>query len=384
MQFGADFGTLVARFSPDQRQPIALAVSGGSDSTALLALTHDWASQHARKLCVFTVDHRLREDAKAEARKVAQFASSLGHDHQTLIWDTPRTSQAAARDARQRLLASAARDRGAKVLLLGHTIDDIVETLLLRRRRGLRGPFSIGPSMVSPSPVWPEGRDISLIRPLLLTPKQKLQQHLLSRNIQWSEDPSNQNANYERVKIRQHLSHHPAWVSPLSDIARTRLNHRNTLESTLGAQLTDKALIRIETSGLIHLNQASPSLDLLSILLRTAGGHDQMPRRSNLQVALSTLDEVGKRATLGGAWLQRTHTGYLIGREPGRRPPQEQSGLWDGRYQKASKDTLPIEALPFLVRETAPPDSSWQEILSARIAHIARCYQTPLLSPVQT
>lgn len=384
MQFGADFSALIARFSPDQSQPIALAVSGGSDSIALLALAHDWAIAHSRSLCVFTVDHRLRAEAKTEALQVAEFARTLGHEHQTLIWDTPRNSQAAARDARHRLLASAARGKGAKVLLLGHTADDVIETLLLRRRRGIRGPYAIGPSMVSPSPVWSEGRDISIIRPLLLTPKKALQQHLLHHKIQWAEDPSNQNTDYERIAIRHQLIKHPAWENPLYQITRNKLSHRAVCEAKLGAQLSDEALIKVEASGLIQLNQNATSPDMMSILLRIAGGHDQMPRRSNLVAALGDIDTVGKRGTIAGAWLQRTRSGYLIGRDPGFRDLEEKADLWDGRYEKAENNRFPVETFPYLVRETAPPGSNWQEIMSERMAHIARCYQTPLLSPVQT
>ena len=116
----------------------ALAVSGGSDSLALLYLAHEWAKVTGRALVVLTVDHRLRPEAKQEAEMVATLCAKLGHTHRTLTWATPRASQAAARRARYVLLAQAARAQNARILMTGHTFDDVVETAMIRRRRGVR------------------------------------------------------------------------------------------------------------------------------------------------------------------------------------------------------------------------------------------------------
>ena len=93
---------------------IAIGVSGGSDSMALLHLFAAWARRRPKvRLVAFTVDHGLRATSAAEAKQVAAWCHALGVDHRILRWrgDKPRTGlQAAARAARYRLLGDACRN----------------------------------------------------------------------------------------------------------------------------------------------------------------------------------------------------------------------------------------------------------------------------------
>ena len=136
MQFGPDFDALIARFTPDPQTKIAIAVSGGSDSVALLLLARAWAQRSERKLCVFTVDHGLRPEAKDEAKWVEALCTRLDLEHKTLVWADPKPTQNAARQARYTLLCEAMWESGASTILVGHTQDDVLETALMRRRRG--------------------------------------------------------------------------------------------------------------------------------------------------------------------------------------------------------------------------------------------------------
>src|SRR5256714_9527683 len=120
---------------------IVLAVSGGPDSIALMWLAARWRHALARgpRLVAVTVDHGLRPEAAAEARRVKRLARSLDLPHRTLRWRgaKPKTGvPAAARAARYRLLAEAARASGATHILTAHTRDDQAETLLMRMLRG--------------------------------------------------------------------------------------------------------------------------------------------------------------------------------------------------------------------------------------------------------
>ncbi|MEQ3745421.1 MAG: tRNA lysidine(34) synthetase TilS [Henriciella sp.] len=384
MHLGVDFDALVARFSPNKATPIALGVSGGSDSTALLMLASDWAKKSDRRLIILTVDHQLRSAAASEARYVANMSAAFGHAHKTLQWDTPRNSQAAARRARHRLLADAARQAGASVLLLGHTLDDVTETILLRRRRGVRGTDAAGPVMVSPSPVWPEGRNLTIIRPLLQTSREQLRENLEARQMEWIDDPSNDDTGYERIAIRKHLLKHPKWCAHLRQVTRDLMSKRANDDHALRSALTASEKVSVEPNGLLHLNQHQPSAALLSVLLRAAGGHDHATRRNAIDAAMLDFSTPGDRRTLAGAWLQKTKTGMLIGRDPGETNLRISDGLWDGRYEPASAPKFSANDTPYLVKASAPPSEDWREVISDRIAHTARCYQTPLLNPVQT
>ncbi|MCH2458539.1 MAG: tRNA lysidine(34) synthetase TilS, partial [Henriciella sp.] len=158
---------LLEAVTAGSKGPVCVAVSGGSDSLSLLDHAEAWAEETGRTLLVLTIDHGLRPEAADEARWVADLARSRGIGVEILTWSPDKRSQNAARQARHALLAEAARRAGASVVLLGHTLTDVVETLLMRLMRPARLAGAVGPQPVSVSPVWPQGRGIMLVRPLI-------------------------------------------------------------------------------------------------------------------------------------------------------------------------------------------------------------------------
>src|SRR5947209_5554507 len=152
---------------------LVLAVSGGPDSVAMMWLVARWrrALRKGPRLVAVTIDHGLRSEAAREARDVKQLARSLDLPHRTLRWTDAKPAtglQAAARDARYRLLARAARATGATHVLTAHTEDDQAETLLMRMSRG-SGIAGLA-AMARQTP-----RDgVVLARPLLQIPKARL------------------------------------------------------------------------------------------------------------------------------------------------------------------------------------------------------------------
>lgn len=347
---------------------------------ALLALAHDWSQRRGTELLILTVNHNLRADAAGEAQQVAERSAALGHRHQTLIWETPRSSQNAARLARYRLLARAAREAGAACLLAGHTFDDVAETALIRRRRGVRSNAIAGPAPVAPLPVWPEGRDLTLIRPLVQTRRQDLRAHLQARTWDWAEDPSNDKLEYERVRVRKFLTRHPR----LAQLAANYVSGLQTRRAQdLRAMADTLSHAEVSADGLIRVTETDLSDAILRILARCASGGEQDARNYAISSLRSGLIETGQRQTLGGAWFQRTAAGYLIGRDPSSLG-ELQDNLFDGRYVQVTNGTLPLKQdRAFLVRNSGPCGTHWQEIISDRIQHIAKCYQTPLVNPVQ-
>ena len=235
MQFGPDFDALVSRFSPETQDPIAVAVSGGSDSVALLGLAHAWAMRTQRRLLAFTVNHQLRPEAAQEADWVRRHCIDLGVEHQTLHWQAPKATQSAARSARYRLLADAARGSKAKTLLVGHTLDDVIETALIRRRRGVRDATAAGPVLAAPAPVWPEGRRVTVLRPLLQIRREALRACLQANDQAWIDDPSNQSNAFERIRIRKRL----AKSARLKALAETQVLRLQTARFEPDAKLGD-------------------------------------------------------------------------------------------------------------------------------------------------
>ena len=185
---------------------LVLAVSGGPDSTALLVLAARWAKQlkRAPKLIALTVDHGLRPEAAREAAAVRKIAGRLGLPHRTLRWrgEKPRNGlQEAARNARYELLAQAARREGIAHVATAHTLDDQAETMLFRMARGSGLLGLTGMARVAPLPVRTE-QEIFLIRPLLHVSKARLIATLKAAKIGYSEDPSNHDPRFTRVRWR--------------------------------------------------------------------------------------------------------------------------------------------------------------------------------------
>ncbi|MEM7493738.1 MAG: tRNA lysidine(34) synthetase TilS, partial [Pseudomonadota bacterium] len=182
---------------------IAVAVSGGGDSVALLHIISEWAKEGRAKPHILTVDHQLRLESANEALFVAKLCSILDLPHTTLIWSNPKSSQKAARKARHSMIAKAARTVGAKHILFGHTLNDVAETMMMREQRNQDIQKVAGPMPFSVSPVWPEGRDMTLLRPLLLVDRSTIRQWLEGRALSWIDDPSNENDTFERARIRK-------------------------------------------------------------------------------------------------------------------------------------------------------------------------------------
>jgi tRNA(Ile)-lysidine synthase len=118
---------------------VLVAVSGGADSLALASATAAEAPGSGLRAGAVTVDHRLQPGSAQRAGDVARRCSELGLDPVELATVTVGTDggpEAAARDARYAAIDEAATRRGATAVLLGHTLDDQAETVLLGLARG--------------------------------------------------------------------------------------------------------------------------------------------------------------------------------------------------------------------------------------------------------
>ncbi len=196
---------LSARLDPNSTAPIAVALSGGGDSVALLIAARRWAQTTGRPLICLTVDHRLSPLSSAWAATCADRARRLGVAHRTLAWTgaKPVTGlPAAARAARHRLLAQAAREAGASVILVGHTADDRLEARAMRAE----GSTVSEPRSWSPSPAWPEGRGVFLLRPLIDIRRAAIRRGLAERGETWLDDPANADEASLRARVRRRIA----------------------------------------------------------------------------------------------------------------------------------------------------------------------------------
>ena len=182
--------------------PLAVAVSGGSDSLALLHLAHLWAQRHASSVQAVTVDHGLRPEAASEARYVGEIAAGLGIEHSVVHWrgwNGQGNLQDQARRARYALMADWAKSQDIGSVLVGHTADDQAETFLMRLARGA------GVDGLSAMDQHFGMAGTQFVRPLLHARRQDLRLFLENLGVQWVDDPSNHDPRYERVKVRDQL-----------------------------------------------------------------------------------------------------------------------------------------------------------------------------------
>lgn len=198
-----EFAALIKRVCPhiQSYSKIAVAVSGGGDSLALLYLLSRWSAQNnGPRIHALTVDHQLRAAAADEARYVAQLSSKWPRvQHEILIWRGRKPATAVAeraRTARYKLLHDYCVTHDIPVLILAHHMDDQAETFLMRLAAGsgLDGLAGMLPSQ--------EFHQIKLVRPLLDVSHERLLATLRSKRVKWIEDPTNANTDYLRPRLR--------------------------------------------------------------------------------------------------------------------------------------------------------------------------------------
>lgn len=179
---------------------VAVACSGGSDSMALVLLTCAWAKKYNIKMVALTVDHGLRKASAKEAKQVGTWLKKHGISHAILTWEgrKPQSNiQEEARKARYRLMAEHCKERDIKSLLVAHTLDDQAETFLLRLKRGS------GVDGLAAMAEVTDMKGLRIVRPLLNLRKAQLIAFLKEKKQAYVVDPSNQNDDYDRVKIRK-------------------------------------------------------------------------------------------------------------------------------------------------------------------------------------
>lgn len=191
---------------------LGVAVSGGPDSLALLLLA---AAARPGEIEAATVDHALRPEAQAEAQMVAAICERLGVPHSilTVEWnEKPETAiQERARIARYRLLGEWAKEREIAALSVAHHTDDQAETFIMRLSRGagVKGLAAMRRINAPPS------SRVALIRPLLGWRRSELEEICSEAGVKPAADPSNEDEQFERVRVRQALGR-ADWLDPVA------------------------------------------------------------------------------------------------------------------------------------------------------------------------
>ncbi|MDZ7626846.1 MAG: tRNA lysidine(34) synthetase TilS [Parvularculaceae bacterium] len=383
-QSAAAFADLWRAFGAPKN--LLLAVSGGSDSIALLRLAANLRCEGAA-VHVATVDHGLRAASADDAAFVLRASGALGIPAMILRWEGEKPSsglQAAARGARYRLLAQASARLQADAILTAHTADDQAETVLMRmaHRSGPRGLAGMAREIFIADGA---GMPQRLLRPLLGWRRADLRSILSAERAAFVDDTSNSDRRFERVRARSALASagEPVIVALLAAAAEARALSRvlDRLEHVRLASL--RADFQADGSVRLSSSDASRSVDasLIARLLAAVGG-GEVPADAAAGAALDAA-LAGRRATLAGAIIGRKGRDLMIMREPaavlGRKdlepvaPVRLAAGekvLWDRRFSventlSGDAEIRPLGAVaqalnPFLAETLSTAPGLWR------------------------
>ena len=288
------------------KSTIAVSVSAGVDSMSLLDLSNKWAKKNKKNLVIISFDHNLRREAVDEVKYVETISNQMGWDHKTLKWEKPPTKNILekARLARYKAISNFCKNQKIDVLLLGHHLDDLVETFFMRllKKSRIDGLCPMNPSR--------KIFGITFIRPFLSTFKKDLYSYARLNNIKFFEDPTNVNNKFLRTKIRMCLENDNSLklnlIKSVNLFCKIRTYfEKHTLDFFLNSVVIKKeGYIVIEREKLVKL----PVFFIQKILIRgvSAIGNKKYPLRSK---ALTKLTEIiinkkNTKMTVGGCLVE--------------------------------------------------------------------------------
>jgi tRNA(Ile)-lysidine synthase len=327
---------------------VALAVSGGPDSVALMRLAAEGRAANVAgpALSVLTVDHGLRPSSRAEAEQVAGMASALGLPHAILTWEheqLPAASlQERARVARYDLMAAYCHAHGIPALVTAHTLDDQAETFLMRLKRGS------GLDGLAAIPERGEWAGIVILRPLLDVPKARLVATLEAAGVTFVSDPSNVDPRFERARLRESTAALAALgLTPdaIALSARRLRRARAALESAASdflaahSEMSEAGYALVDAGALADAPEEI-ALRALARIIEAVGGAGERVRLAKLEALLAAMkQEPGKAHTLGRCRIESVNGRLGVFREvrgeglPTALIRPGQRALWDNRFR---------------------------------------------------
>ena len=301
------FSDFIAKY---KNTKMAVAVSGGVDSMCLLYWLHDIGAD----IVCLHVNHKLRAEADIETEYVADTCKKLNIPCKIFYWDGEKPEkglEAAAREARYKMMADYCHENNIEYLVTAHQSDDQIETFLmnLSRGSGLYGLAAMLPESTR--------NGLKILRPLLNVSREEIKKYCEDNNIKYFVDSMNSDEHYTRVKIRKnrHILNDELGISDarillaIQNLSRTREWMDKYIESRVEMVIRSWGALFI--SSFLFDEAEEIRLKFLGTLIQKIGGDIYPVRLNSLQMALSKLGADCK-FTLGHCTIRRLNDRILI------------------------------------------------------------------------
>jgi tRNA(Ile)-lysidine synthase len=325
-----------------QHAKVAVAFSGGLDSSVLMHLLHGYAVGRSVTMHAFHVHHGLSANADAWAEHCRTVCNGLSvpFDERRVAVERDNGTgvEEAARAARYTALGAMCTEHGVELLLTAHHIDDQAETVLLQMLRGSGIAGIAGMEACNRAPTLLGNAELVIARPLLESTRTELEDYARLRGIANIEDESNSDTRYARNALRHTVMpvlerHFPGFAARFARTAR----HAHAAQSLLDEIAWDD----------LAQCRAGDALDLERIAPLSEERADNLYRhwfaeRGLRMPSTAWLKEMRSQLTLAKAEAQlcvthpdchvRRHRNrvYIVPREDGRELPTPQEFVWNG------------------------------------------------------
>lgn len=263
---------------------VAIACSGGADSLALAAASIFEGKRAEIKVMVVIINHNLQAGSRKVAEQAAKTVTELGAEYveiiDVVVAVNKQGMEAAARDARYSALDDFAKRNKVKVTMLGHTLDDQAETVLLGLARGSGAKSMAGMSVLS------EGK---YLRPLLSISRATTESFCNDSGLKFWRDPQNSDTKFTRVKVRKNVL--PVLEKELGPGVKEALSRTASILSSDNEYLETKAGIAFRRLAKVMATQIVLDADGL------AKEHPAIANRVILQ-AFSLLGVEGSKSAI--------------------------------------------------------------------------------------
>ena len=306
-----------------KKDKIGVAISGGPDSLALAFLAKCYFLTNELEAKFFIVDHKIRKESSKEAKLVKLFLKKFHINCDILNWHgkKPHSNiQGIARNKRYALLKNACKKNDIKHLLIGHHIDDLYENFFIRllRGSGLKGLSSFGETIKD------EENNIIILRPLIKFEKKHL--IYISKNVFkfFIEDPSNQNLNFQRSRIRKlifNLNKEGLDKKKLDLTIRNLKSSNNSINFYVTKNIQDNAkLLKKENTYILNKFFFDQSQEVIfrsfSTVLKKISNRYYPPRGKSISDSILKINSTKyKKFTLGGCYVEKINETILITKE---------------------------------------------------------------------